>query len=133
MKFESLFSKHTMYLLNIIEPIIESRKFKAILTILGVISKDTKEWIRMNLRTNQANYTTNSQTHATTNARIMNDKPSNQGVKTADNQCHNTHQESILLNTVTESDIDDNYSYTSRINWEIEKTPETHSQNLSKR
>ena len=60
----------------------------------------------------------------------MNDKPSNQGVKTADDQCHNTHQESILSNTVTESDIYDNYSYTSCINWEIEKTPETHSKKL---
>ena len=84
----------------------------------------------MNLRTTQANYTTNPQVHATTDARIVNDKPSNQGVKTADDQCHNTHQESILSNTVTESDIYDNYSYTSCINWEIEKTPETHSKKL---
>ena len=49
---------------------------------------------------------------------------------TADDQCHNTHQELILSNTVTESDIYDNYSYTSRINWEIEKTPETHSKKI---
>ena len=41
-----------------------------------------------------------------------------------------THQESILLDTVTENDIYDSYSYTSRINWEIEKTPETHSKKL---
>ena len=47
-------------------------------------------------------------------------------MKTADDQCHNTHQESILSNTATESEIYYNYSYTSRINWEIEKTPETH-------
>ena len=84
----------------------------------------------MNLRTNQANYDTNSQVHATTKARIVNDKPSNQGVMTADDQCHNTHQESVLLNTVTESDIYDNYSYTSFINWEIEKTPETYSKKI---
>ena len=56
MEFEPLFSKHTMYLLNITQQIIQSRRFKAILTILGVISKNTKEWIRMKLRTNQANY-----------------------------------------------------------------------------
>ena len=56
----------------------------------------------------------------------MNNKPSDQGVKTADDQCHNTHQESILSNTVTENDIYDKYSYTPHINWEIEKTPETH-------
>ena len=80
----------------------------------------------MNLYTTQDNYTTNSLVHTATNDRIVNDKPSNQGVKTVDDQCHNTHQESIILNTVTENDIYDNYSYTSRINWEIEKTPETH-------
>ena len=31
----------------------------------------------------------------------------------------------ILSNTVTESDIYDNYSYTSCLNWEIGETPET--------
>ena len=77
-EFESLFSKHTMYLLNIIQQIIQSQRFKAILTILGVISKNGKEWIRTNLRNNQANYTTNSLVHAGTNTRIVNDKPSNQ-------------------------------------------------------
>ena len=51
-------------------------------------------------------------------------------MKTTDDQCHNTHQELILSNTVTESDIYDNYSYTSRNNWEIEKTPETHLKKL---
>ena len=84
----------------------------------------------MNLRTDHANYATNSKVHTTTDARIVNDKPSNQGVKTADDQFHNTHQESIPSNTVTESDIYDNYSYTSGINWEIEKTPATHSKKL---
>ena len=119
-----------MYLLNIIQQIIQSRRFKAMFTILRVISKNTKEWICMNLRTNQAYYATNSKVHATTNARILNDKPSNQGVKMADDQCHNTHQESILSNTVTECDIYNKHSYTSRINWDFEKTPETHSKKL---
>ena len=84
----------------------------------------------MNLCNTQANYTTNLLVHATTNVRIVNNKLSNQGVKTTDNQCHNTHQELILSNTVTESDIYNNYNYTSRINWEIEKTPETHSKKI---
>ena len=97
---------------------------------MGVISKNKKEWTHINLRTNQADYATKSQTHATTKARIVNDKPSKQGVKSADDQCYNTHQELILSNTVTESGIYDNYSYTSRINYEIEKTPETHSKKL---
>ena len=51
----------------------------------------------------------------------------NQGVKTFNDRYYNTHQKSILSNTVTESDIYDNYSYTSCVNWEIEKTSETPS------
>ena len=54
----------------------------------------------------------------------------NQGVKTADVQYYNTDQELILLNIVIESDIYNNHSYTSCVNWEIEKTPETHSKKL---
>ena len=50
----------------------------------------------------------------------------NQGVKTFNDQYYNTHQKSILSNTVTESNVYDNYSYTSCVNWEIEKTSETH-------
>ena len=51
-------------------------------------------------------------------------------MKTANDQCHNTHQELILSNIVTESDIYDNYSYVSCVHWEIEKTPETHPEKL---
>ena len=58
MEFELLFSKHTMYLLNIIQQIIQSRRFKTILTIFGAVSKSMKEWICINLRTDQANYST---------------------------------------------------------------------------
>ena len=54
----------------------------------------------------------------------------NQGVKTINDQYYNTHQKSILSNTVTESDIYNNYSYTSCVNWEIEKTSETPSKKL---
>ena len=122
-----LFSKHNKYLLNIIKQIIQSQRLKAILTILGVVSKNTKEWIHMNLRTDQVNYVTKSQVHTTTDARIANDKSTNQEVKTVEDQCHNKHQELILSNIVTESDSYDNYSYTSCINWEIEKTPGIHS------
>ena len=85
-----------MYLLNITKQIIQSQRFEAMLTILRVVSKNTKDWISINLCKTQANYTTNSMTHAATDARRVNDKPSNQGVKTADDQCHNTHQELIL-------------------------------------
>ena len=36
----------------------------------------------------------------------------------------------ILLYTVTGSDTYDNYSYTSCIDWEIEKSPEAHQKKL---
>ena len=61
---------------------------------------------------------------------LTKDKLINQGVKTINNQYYVTHQKSILSNTVTESDIYYNYSYTSCVNWEIEKTPETPSKKL---
>ena len=51
-------------------------------------------------------------------------------MKTTNDQYYITHQKSILSNTVTESDIYDNYSYTLCVNWEIEKTHETHSKKL---
>ena len=54
----------------------------------------------------------------------------NQGVKIDDIQYYNTYQESILLDLVTESDIYDNYSYASCVNWEIEKTPKAHPKKL---
>ena len=47
-------------------------------------------------------------------------------MKTTNVQYYNTDQESVLSNIVTESDIYNNYSYTSCVNWEIKKTPETH-------
>ena len=43
---------------------------------------------------------------------------------------YNTNQESIISNIVTESDIYNNYSYNSCVNWKIEKTPEIHPKKL---
>ena len=54
----------------------------------------------------------------------------NQGVYTRGVQCYRSHQESILSNIVTESDIYENYSYAPCVNWEMEKTPETHPKKL---
>ena len=48
-------------------------------------------------------------------------------MQTFSDQYYNTHQKSILSNTVTKNDIYDNYSYTSCVNWEIEKPSETPS------
>ena len=45
--------------------------------------------------------------------------------RATNDQYYITHQTLILSNTVTESHIYNNYSYTSCVNWEIEKTPET--------
>ena len=112
---ESLFNKHTKYLLNIIQQIIQSQRMKAILTILGVTFENMKVWICKNLRNDQVNYATKSQVHTTTDTRIANNTSTNQGVETANDQYHKLHRELILSNTVTESNIQENYSYTSRI------------------
>ena len=114
--FEIVFSKHTKYLLNILQQIIQSQKFRNIFPILRGISKKTKEWIRGNLHTDQINYTTDSQVHTTTNARIATNELMNQGVYTRSVQCYSLHQESILSNMITESDIYNNYSYVSCVN-----------------
>ena len=127
---ESLFSKHSKYLLNTIQHMIQSRRLKVILVILGVVYDNTKDWIRINLHTDQVNYDNKSQAYTTTCVRTTSRKSINQGVEITDDQCHNIQQECILSNTVTENDIYDNCSYTSCINWEIEKTPETHSKKL---
>ena len=50
----------------------------------------------------------------------------NQGLKTFSEQYSNTHQISILSNTVTDN-IYNNCNYTSCVNWEIKKTSETPS------
>ena len=88
------------------------------------------EWININLHTDLIKYITDLQEHTTNDAQKVKNELINQGVKTAGVQYYNTHQESILSNIVTESDIYNNYSYTSCVNWEIEKTPETHPKKL---
>ena len=109
---------------------IQSQRLKVILTILGVVYDTTNIWIRINLRTDQINCDNKSQAHTTTDDRTTSNKSTNQGVEIIDDQCHNIQQESILSNTVTENDTYNNCSYTSCINWEIEKTPGTHSKKL---
>ena len=115
MHLESLFSKHTKYLLNILQQIIQSRRFKDVFIILGDVYKNTKEWIRGNLRTDQINYTADTQVHTTTDARIVTNELMNQGVCTRGVQCYSSHQELILSDLITERDIYDNYSYTSYV------------------
>ena len=99
-------------------------------TILGGVSKNMKKWIHGNLCTDQIKDTTGSQVHTTINARIATNELMNQGVDTRDVLCYSSHQELILSNIVTESDIYDNYRYISCVNWEIKKTHETHPKML---
>ena len=75
-------------------------------------------------------YTTDHQENSNISTEKDGCKLINQGVKTTNDRYYNTHQKSILSNSVTESDIYDNYSYTSCLNWEIEKTSETPSKKL---
>ena len=75
------------------------------------------KWLDSSLHTNLTKYITDHQEPTNSNTGKEKNKLINQGVKTADDQYFNTHQESILSNIVTESDIYDNYSYTSCVNW----------------
>ena len=96
--------------------------------------KNIIKWINSNLYTNPIKCNTDPQeypTNDTTNdTRRAKNELINQGVKVDSVQYYNTHQESILSNVIIESDIYNNYSYTSCVNWIIEKTPETHTKKL---
>ena len=127
---ELLFSKHTKYLSNILQQIIQSQRFKKVSTVLKGVLKNMIKWLDSSLHTNLTKHITDHQEHTNNDTGKEKNKLIAQGVKTANNQYYNTYQESILSNTVTESDIYDNYSYTSCVNWEIEKTPETHPKKL---
>ena len=83
--YELLFSKHIKYLLNIIQRVIQSRRLKAILTILGIIYDNTKVWIQINLRIDQVSYDNKSQVHTPTDVRTTNSKSTSKGVEKADN------------------------------------------------
>ena len=88
------------------------------------------KWLDISLPTDLNNYNTDHQEHTTNDTRRAKNKLIDQGMKTANVHYYNTDQESIILNIVTESDIFNNYSYNSCVNWEIEKTPETRPKNL---
>ena len=92
--------------------------------------KDISKWIRSNLHTNRIKCVTNSQIDTTKNAKRTTNELINQGVNKDGVQCYNTHQELILLDLITESDIYNNYSYASCVDWEIEKTPVTPQKKL---
>ena len=68
--------------------------------------------------------------HTTNNVIQITNELIKQEVKPDVIQCYNIHHESILLDVYTESDIWDNYSYVSYVDWEIEKTPEANAKKL---
>ena len=68
--------------------------------------------------------------HTTNNTIQASNKLMKQEVKPDGIQCYNIHQESVLLDLITESDIYNNYIYTSFTDWEIEKTPEANPKKL---
>ena len=59
------------------------------------------KWLDSSLHTNLTKYITDHQEHTNNDTGKEKNKSINQGVKTADDQYYNTHQESIILNTVT--------------------------------
>ena len=110
---KTLLSKHINYLLKIYQQIIQSGRFKKASITLERVMNIMTEWSNSNPDLISTIY-----------------KLIIQGVKTFIDQYYNTYQKSILSNTVTDNDIYDNYSYTSCMNWEIEKTSETPSKKL---
>ena len=96
---ESLFSKHTKYLLKICQQIIQSGRFKKVSITLKRVLKNVTGWFDSDPYFILTKY-----------------KLINQGVKAFNDRYYNTQQKSILSNTVTESDIYDNYSYKSCMN-----------------
>ena len=130
MYFERLFSKHNKYILNILQQFTQSRRLKNIFTVLEGVFKNMNEWICSNLHTDLIKYITDSQVHTTNNTRRATNEVMKLGVKTDGIQYYNTHQEAILSNLVTESNVYNNYSYVSFVDWEIEKTPEAHPKKL---
>ena len=77
------------------------------------------KWLNISLYTDVTKFIADQQEDTTTNTRRAKNEFINQGVKTGNVQYYNTHQESIILNIVTESDIYNNYSYVLGVNWEM--------------
>ena len=92
--------------------------------------KTTITRVRSSLHKDLIKYTTDSQVHTTNTTKRATKELMKVRVQTNSVQYYKTRQESILLDLITESDIYDNYRYTSCINWEIEKTPEAHPKKL---
>ena len=109
--FKTLYYEHKNDILIILQQIIQSRRFMKVSAILKGILKNMIKWLDNSLPTDLTSYNTDHQEHTNNYTRRAKNKLVNQGVKTTDVHYYNTHQEAILSNIVTESDIYDNYSY----------------------
>ena len=76
--------------------------------------------MNINLHTDLVKYITGPQEHTTNDEPKAKNELINQGVKKTGIQYYNTHQELIISDIVSESDIYDNFSYAPCANWEIE-------------
>ena len=89
---ESLFSKHTKYLLKICQQIIQSRRFKKASITLNRVPKNMTEWFDSDPHLILTKYTTDHQE----NSNISTDKDGckliNQGLKTTNDRYYNTYQ-----------------------------------------
>ena len=114
--FETLFCEHKSYILIILQQIIQLQRLKKASTVLKRVVKKMIEWLDISLPSDLINSNTDHQGPTTNDTRKAKNELINQGVKTANVKYYNTDQESILSNVVTESDIYNNYSYTSCVN-----------------
>ena len=106
--FETLFCEHNYYFLIILQQITQLQKFKKISTVLKVVLKNVIKWLNISLHIYLTKFINDQQEHTSNNTRKAKNELINQGVKTADVQNYNTHQESILSNIITESDFYNN-------------------------
>ena len=92
--------------------------------------KNIIDWIHSNLHVDLIKYTTDSQVHASNNVLQVMNELMKQEVKSDGIQYFKINHESIILDLFTESNIYDNDSYASYVDWKIEKTPEANSKKL---
>ena len=89
---ESLFFKHTKYLLNIIQQIIQSQRFKKVSIARKKALKNVTDWSDSNPHINLTKYINHCQEHTNNDTYKERYKLINQGVKTTNDQYYITHQ-----------------------------------------
>ena len=69
MYFETLFSTHNKYILNILQQLTQSQRLKNVFTVLEGSFKNIDEWIHSNLHTDLIKCIFDSKVHKTSNTR----------------------------------------------------------------